>query len=80
MARPGLAGCDGLAGPGLHDRGDVVVAEPQVLTDERARDDAGGGFGPQPGFAHPEYSGYLGWSVELEGYSGRPVEVQANYR
>jgi hypothetical protein len=33
-----------------------------VLTDERARDDAGGGFGLQPGFAHPEYSGCLGLS------------------
>jgi hypothetical protein len=58
-------GEDRLAGPGLHNRGDIVVAEPQVLTDERARDDAGGGFGLEPGFAHPEYSGCFCRSVEL---------------
>jgi hypothetical protein len=61
----GSRGRDGLASASLHDRGDIFIAEPQVLTDERARDDAGGGFGLQPGFAHLEYSGCLGWSVEL---------------
>jgi hypothetical protein len=60
-----LARCDGLASPGLHDLGDVVIAEPQMLANERARNQPRSSLCLEPRLANLEDGRCLGSSIEL---------------
>jgi hypothetical protein len=48
-----------------HDLRDVVIAEPEVLADERARDRPRRGLGAQPGLADPQDLRGLSWRMKL---------------